>query len=203
MCSLTAQVKGKDEIFKRIRVQTLATFIEESSWAQEIPPGLSESISMEENLPEKRPETAADLIHFSEQISVEDSSRKNLNSQKYLLLDLRSKEEYDICHIHGGTFGNRLSTLNCSTALSPHNAVTVSKRIYCRNLCFRKGVQCSHLQKQKNKENKYIIVYDEDESIGSKAATVMFQKGIDNIYLLSGGWCRVFCPDRCRSASYV
>ncbi len=30
-------------------------------------------------------------------------------------------------------------------------------------------------------------MYDEDESIASKVATGMFQKGIDNVYLLCGG----------------
>jgi centrosomal protein CEP41 len=40
---------------------------------------------------------------------------------------------------------------------------------------------------QKNKEDKLIVVYDEDESIAAPVATTMFQKGIDNVYLLSGG----------------
>jgi centrosomal protein CEP41 len=30
-------------------------------------------------------------------------------------------------------------------------------------------------------------VYDEEETIGAKYATNMFQKGVDNVYLLSGG----------------
>jgi hypothetical protein len=46
---------------------------------------------------------------------------------------------------------------------------------------------------KKNKENKYIIVYDEDESIAANVATTMFQKGIDNIYLLSGGFNNCYC----------
>jgi 3-mercaptopyruvate sulfurtransferase SseA len=41
---------------------------------------------------------------------------------------------------------------------------------------------------QKNKADKKIIVYDDDgEKIAPRTATIFFEKGVDNIYMLSGG----------------
>ena len=39
----------------------------------------------------------------------------------------------------------------------------------------------------KNKESKMIIVYHNDERNGVPYAALLFQKGYDNIYFLSGG----------------
>ena len=40
---------------------------------------------------------------------------------------------------------------------------------------------------QKNKPGKIIIVYDEDERVAPHVATVMVQKDVDNVLMLSGG----------------
>lgn len=40
---------------------------------------------------------------------------------------------------------------------------------------------------QQNKPGKIIILYDEDERIAPNAATTFVQRGIDNIFMLSGG----------------
>jgi centrosomal protein CEP41 len=40
---------------------------------------------------------------------------------------------------------------------------------------------------QKNKPNKLIIIYHEDDKSGIQVASVLFEKGFDNIYLLTGG----------------
>lgn len=40
---------------------------------------------------------------------------------------------------------------------------------------------------QKNAAGKIIIVYDEDERIASQAATNMCQRGVENLFMLSGG----------------
>ena len=39
----------------------------------------------------------------------------------------------------------------------------------------------------KNKTGKLIIVYHEDDKNGMNFASVLYQKGFDNVYLLSGG----------------
>ena len=38
----------------------------------------------------------------------------------------------------------------------------------------------------KNKPRAVIVVYDDDESIASKAATTLTQRGYDNVFMLSG-----------------
>ena len=40
-----------------------------------------------------------------------------------------------------------------------------------------------------NKPDRVIILYDEDERISTQAATVFVQRGVDNVFLLSGGTC--------------
>ncbi len=40
---------------------------------------------------------------------------------------------------------------------------------------------------QKNASGKIIILYDEDERIASQAATTMCERGIENLFMLSGG----------------
>jgi len=39
----------------------------------------------------------------------------------------------------------------------------------------------------KNKEKRVIVVYDDDETVASKVATTLTQRGYDNVFLLSGG----------------
>ena len=38
-----------------------------------------------------------------------------------------------------------------------------------------------------NKPDRIIILYDEDEGIAHKAATTIVQRGINNVFMLSGG----------------
>ena len=38
-----------------------------------------------------------------------------------------------------------------------------------------------------NKSGKIIILYDNNERIAQQAATVFVQRGVDNVFLLSGG----------------
>lgn len=40
---------------------------------------------------------------------------------------------------------------------------------------------------QQNKPGKIIILYDEDEKIAPNAATTFVQRGVDNVFILSGG----------------
>jgi len=81
----------------------------------------------------------------------------------FLLLDVRLAEDYEACRIVG--------------AITYPAAVLTHAMNYFTTEIFR----------YKNKEGKKIIVYDEDENVASKAATTFFQKGVDNIFMLSGG----------------
>lgn len=39
----------------------------------------------------------------------------------------------------------------------------------------------------RNKEGKIVIIYDEDERTAPRVATVLVQRGFDNMFLLTGG----------------
>jgi centrosomal protein CEP41 len=43
------------------------------------------------------------------------------------------------------------------------------------------------MYKLKNRPDKLIIVYHEDDKHGASYAAVLYQKGFDNIFLLTGG----------------
>jgi centrosomal protein CEP41 len=79
----------------------------------------------------------------------------------FLLLDLREPEQYDFWRI--------------KESLSyPAANIARDKMI-------------PELFRFKNKANKLIIVYMEDERKGTAAATLLTEKGYDNVFLLSGG----------------
>ena len=50
---------------------------------------------------------------------------------------------------------------------------------------------CSYFTKEIlqyiNKEGMCIVLYDEDERIAHAAATTFVQRGVDNVFMLSGG----------------
>ena len=48
-------------------------------------------------------------------------------------------------------------------------------------------IRSSELYRFKNKANKLIIIYMGDERKGTAAATLMTEKGYENVFLLSGG----------------
>ncbi|CAL8358991.1 unnamed protein product [Lota lota] len=81
----------------------------------------------------------------------------------YLLLDMRDRELYDQCHI--------ISAYSHPIALLSRTMNPFTKEVL----------------EYKNAAGKIIIVYDEDERIASQAATVMCQRGFDNLFMLSGG----------------
>ncbi|XP_004086282.2 centrosomal protein of 41 kDa isoform X1 [Oryzias latipes] len=81
----------------------------------------------------------------------------------YLLLDVREREQYDLCHIisaHSFPIGMLSRTMNPYT---------------------------KEVLEYKNAPGKIIIVYDEDERIASQAATAMCERGFENLFMLCGG----------------
>ena len=79
---------------------------------------------------------------------------------KILLLDLRTEQEYKQWHIK--------------------NAINFPAINIQRDQVF------GQLSQFKNKQDKLIVVYAEDERHGTHLAKVIFEKGFDNIYLLTG-----------------
>lgn len=81
----------------------------------------------------------------------------------YLLLDVRDRDEYDRCHI---ITAHSFPISSLSRTMNPY-----SKEVL----------------EYKNAAGKIIIVYDEDERIASQAATMMCERGFENLFMLSGG----------------
>ncbi|XP_064199103.1 centrosomal protein of 41 kDa [Anguilla rostrata] len=81
----------------------------------------------------------------------------------YLLLDVRDKEDYERCHIISA-YNYPIATL--SRTMDPYT---------------------KEVLEYKNSPGKIIILYDEDERIASIAATTMFERGFENVFMLSGG----------------
>ncbi|RVE71324.1 hypothetical protein OJAV_G00050720 [Oryzias javanicus] len=81
----------------------------------------------------------------------------------YLLLDVREREQYDLCHVIGA---HSFPISMLSRTMNPY-----SKEVL----------------EYKNAPGKIIIVYDEDERTASQAATAMCERGFENLFMLCGG----------------
>nr|AAR16319.1 testis specific protein A14 [Tetraodon nigroviridis] len=81
----------------------------------------------------------------------------------YLLLDLRDREDFDRCHI--------ISAQSFPSVMLLRTMNPFTKEIL----------------EYKNAPGKIIVIYDEDERIAIQAATAMCQRGVENLFVLSGG----------------
>uniref|UniRef100_A0A3Q3QS86 Rhodanese domain-containing protein n=1 Tax=Monopterus albus TaxID=43700 RepID=A0A3Q3QS86_MONAL len=81
----------------------------------------------------------------------------------YLLLDVRDRDQYEHCHI-------------ISAHSFPVSVLSRTMNPYTKEVL-----------EYKNTAGRIIIVYDEDERIASQAATVMCERGFENLFMLSGG----------------
>uniref|UniRef100_A0A8C9ZBQ4 Centrosomal protein 41 n=1 Tax=Sander lucioperca TaxID=283035 RepID=A0A8C9ZBQ4_SANLU len=169
----------KDEIFKRLKVTTFAQLILQVASVSD----LNESeIDGESHGPEALI-TASYLFTPHSVINGVGELNVNRNHQKmenesvsspevadrpypdcpYLLLDVRDRDQYDRCHIISA---HSFPIATLSRTMNPYT---------------------KDVLEYKNTAGKIIIVYDEDERIASQAATVMCERGFENLFLLSGG----------------
>jgi len=99
---------------------------------------------------------------------VHNEEAQDIAEALYLLLDLRDEEQYDACRI--------------STAVSyPHTMLTHSTNYFT-----------PEVYRYKNRPDRMIIIYDDDERIAVHAGKLFVEKGVENVYVLSGGL-RKFC----------
>eukprot|EP00516_Mucochytrium_quahogii_P009209 CAMPEP_0203770058 /NCGR_PEP_ID=MMETSP0099_2-20121227/2567_1 /ASSEMBLY_ACC=CAM_ASM_000209 /TAXON_ID=96639 /ORGANISM=" , Strain NY0313808BC1" /LENGTH=281 /DNA_ID=CAMNT_0050667087 /DNA_START=82 /DNA_END=927 /DNA_ORIENTATION=+ len=91
----------------------------------------------------------------------EDSQRPETSGSSLLLLDLRELSDYRTCHI--------------KTAVS-YPIVNINQDRFTMDM-----------YRFKNKQGKIIVVYDDDERTASNGATVLVERGFENVRLLSGG----------------
>lgn len=91
------------------------------------------------------------------------SPRTVVEKPPFILLDLRDPQDFEECHIRGATNYHHVRLARAQNYWTPE----VFEYI--------------------NKPDRIIIAYDEDESIAPKAATTIVQRGVDNLFMLSGG----------------
>jgi len=81
----------------------------------------------------------------------------------YLLLDVRDSDAFDKCRITGA--------VNFPSAMLSRAQNYFTKQVL------------DYI----NKEGRIIIIYDEDERLAQVCTTTMIERGVDNIFMLSGG----------------
>ncbi|ORX53316.1 Rhodanese-like protein [Piromyces finnis] len=92
-----------------------------------------------------------------------DTINKENFENPILLLDVRGYQEYKLCHIKGA--------IN-----------------YPHTFLFRGANQYSNeILKYKNKKDRLIIIYDENERLAQKVAQGLLERNIQNCFMLSGG----------------
>ena len=84
-------------------------------------------------------------------------------SPPYLLIDVREEDAYAAC---------RLRT---------------AKHFPSSRLSRAFQFETNELRSFRNGPGKIIVVYDEDETMAPRAATILVQRGYDNVFMLSGG----------------
>merc|ERR1711998_431117 len=99
---------------------------------------------------------------------VHGESAQDMDEALYLLLDLRDEGDYEQCHI---------ATAICY----PHTQLTHSTNYFS-----------SEIYRYKNRPDRMVIIYDDDERIAAPAGKLFVERGVENVYVLTGGL-RKFC----------
>jgi len=125
------------------------------------------------------------------QTVIHGSAAQDMDEALYLLLDLRDEADFEDCHI---------ATAICY----PHTQVTLGL-FFCYvdacNLSFYENAlnpppwQLTHstnyfsseIYRYKNRPDRMIIIYDDDERISSAAGKLFVERGVENVYVLTGG----------------
>lgn len=180
----------KGEIFKRMRASTLAQLIIEAAEATVNVDldGLDDAASFAAQSAASQPPVATSpempeedasgmssttarstllgVIHGVGALDV-DARRQlpplAMEKPPFIVLDLRDPDEYEACHIRGAANFHHVRLSRAQNYWTPQ----VFEYI--------------------NKPDRIIILYDEDEGIAHKAATTIVQRGINNVFMLSGG----------------
>lgn len=157
--------KRKFENFKRIKASTLQKLLQEqTAMSAESIYSLGGDNPEEEMKAMPDSESVYSVASNASQVSAVTYTTEQLgitSDTKFILLDLRSEDEHEKYHIK--------ESINF-----PEPNISRDKII-------------PELYRFRNKDDKLIIVYMHDERSGSSAAKKFYEKGYDNIYLLSGG----------------
>ena len=159
--SLIAKKKGEN--FGRILPKTLAKFLSENNNEESVI-GLIQQ--HKENNDKENNNFDAMSVTSGKTVQSVTTTQANqflgkAEETKFILLDLREEEEYNQFHIR--------------------EAINFPAPNISRDKTF------GQLLRFKNHSDKIIVVYMSDERLGTQYAKILFEKGFDNIYLLSGG----------------
>jgi len=162
--SLIAKKKGEN--FGRIKPQTLAKFLSQNNNEESVFGLMKDRLDAEDKENIETQSVASLMSHQSEAVkSITTTQAGDLagvsSETNFILLDLREEEDYAKWHIK--------------------EAINFPAPNISRDKTF------AQLLRFKNKPNKLIVVYLSDERQGTQYAKVLFEKGFDNIYLLTGG----------------
>ena len=155
--------KRKDEKFKWIKGTTLAKLLTENTAPKESIYQLAEGEEFKGGVPDEA-ESVYSVNTMATGCSAVTYNTEQLGitgDTTFLLLDMREESEYLDYHIK--------ESINF-----PAPNVTRDKII-------------PELYRFWNKDDKLIIIYMYDERSGTQAAKLLYEKGYDNVYLLSGG----------------
>lgn len=158
--------KRKSEMFKRIKASTIIKLLNQNTQTESIYNlgNDNENIPMDDSksvVSSKTTNTAMTQKTTVTAVTYATEMLGNLSEIDFILLDLREESDYQLYHI---------KEAQCFPG------VMISRDKFP-----------SQMIMMKNKEGKMIIVYHSDERNGIPYASLLFQKGYDNIYFLSGG----------------
>lgn len=158
--------KRKNEMFKRIKASTIVKLLNQTKETESIynlGAGVAneDPKNMDENQSVVSSHTAMSQQSGITAVTYATDMLGDLSEIDFLILDLREQNEYESYHI--------------KEALS-YPGPFISRDKFLNQMIM-----------MKNKESKMIIIYHNDERNGVPYAGLLFQKGYDNIYFLSGG----------------
>ena len=155
--------KRKFEGFKRLKCSTLAKLLSEQTFTESIY-NLGNDEEVKEGVAGAETESVFSLNTNATGVSAVTYATEALgitSDTKFLLLDLRDEDEFEKWHI---------------------------KEAICFPVAnLARDKVSPELFRFKNKEDKLIVVYMNDERAGTQAGKLFAEKGYENVFLLNGG----------------
>ena len=117
----------------------------------------------------------------------------------FLLLDTRTEDEYEACHVVGALSYPSAMLARTMNPYIPEiysfvSSCPIPSSVLSLRLCPHPLSRATPLEYyicvwliQKNREGKIIILYDYEERVASRVGSTLVEQGIDNVYVLSGG----------------
>ena len=148
------------ELFRRIRATTLGNYLDEKQYEEREREFREQYAHTPEYARQAQSIAPVPLPSQLDEFKLPVGQKRD-----YLVLDVRDREDFDKCHIIGAMHYNPIKLAHATNPYTPE------------------------ILQFKNKDNRVIVLYDLDEEIvvARKVANIFFEKGADNIVIISGG----------------